>query len=46
MVAGSALVLTPLLPANQKPGNVGQVYDNIFHLNAIRYILETGNASH
>ncbi|SFT36769.1 DUF6541 family protein [Arthrobacter sp. ov118] len=45
MVAGSVLILTRLLPAIGKPGNFGQVYDNIFHLNAIRYILETGNAS-
>jgi hypothetical protein len=45
MVAGSTLILNRLLPAIGKPGNFAQVYDNIFHLNAIRYILETGNAS-
>ncbi|KRE79904.1 DUF6541 family protein [Arthrobacter sp. Soil763] len=45
LVAGSALISTRLLPAIGAPGNFAQVYDNIFHLNAIRYILETGNAS-
>ena len=45
MAAGSALIVNRLLPAIGKPGNFAQVYDNIFHLNAIRYILETGNAS-
>ncbi len=45
LVAGSTLITTRLLPAIGKPGNFAQVYDNIFHLNAIRYILETGNAS-
>jgi hypothetical protein len=45
LAAGSALIFNRLLPAIGKPGNFAQVYDNIFHLNAIRYILETGNAS-
>lgn len=27
------------------PTNPSQVFDNVFHLNAIRYIVETGNAS-
>jgi hypothetical protein len=27
------------------PSNPAQVFDNVFHLNAIRYILDTGNAS-
>lgn len=45
MAAGSAPIVNRLLPAIGKPGNFAQVYDNIFHLNAIRYILDTGNAS-
>ncbi|NUU31083.1 hypothetical protein HNO80_05700 [Arthrobacter sp. C9C5] len=45
LVAGSTLIVSRLLPAIGKPGNFAQVYDNIFHLNAIRYIIETGNAS-
>ena len=28
-----------------EPGNISQTYDNNFHLNAIRYVLDTGNAS-
>lgn len=27
------------------PDNIAQVFDNVFHLNAIRYIIESGNAS-
>lgn len=27
------------------PDNIGQVFDNVFHLNAIRYIIDSGNAS-
>ena len=27
------------------PGNISQTYDNVFHLNAIRFIMETGNGS-
>ncbi|XAS66182.1 DUF6541 family protein [Micrococcaceae bacterium Sec5.7] len=45
LVAGAVLIATRLLPAMGKPGNFAQVYDNVFHLNAIRYILESGNAS-
>lgn len=29
----------------ERPDNISQTFDNIFHLNAIRYIGETGNAS-
>lgn len=28
-----------------QPGNISQTFDNIFHLNAVRYIEETGRAS-
>lgn len=28
-----------------RPDSISQTFDNIFHLNAVRYILETGNAS-
>lgn len=27
------------------PDNISQRYDNVFHLNAVRYVLDTGNAS-
>lgn len=46
VVGASALMVSKkLLPAMGSPDSFAQVYDNIFHLNAIRYILETGNAS-
>jgi hypothetical protein len=47
LVLGSAalMVAKKLLPAMGTPDSFAQVYDNVFHLNAIRYILETGNAS-
>ncbi|WP_371130798.1 DUF6541 family protein [Arthrobacter sp. SDTb3-6] len=45
-LAIAAKVITGrLLPAMGGPDSFGQVFDNIFHLNAIKYILETGNAS-
>lgn len=45
LAIAAKLVTGRLLPAMGGPDSFGQVYDNLFHLNAIRYILETGNAS-
>lgn len=46
VVAVAAIIVAKrLLPAMGTPDSFAQVYDNIFHLNAIRYVLETGNAS-
>ncbi|RAN79315.1 hypothetical protein B5P43_15505 [Bacillus sp. SRB_336] len=45
LAIAAKLVTGRLLPAMGSPDSFGQVYDNVFHLNAIRYILETGNAS-
>ncbi len=47
VVLGSAalLVAKRLMSAMRTPDSFAQVYDNVFHLNAIRYILDTGNAS-
>ncbi|MEV8143914.1 DUF6541 family protein [Specibacter sp. NPDC078709] len=45
MLSSALLVAKKLLPAMGSPDSFAQVYDNVFHLNAIRYILETGNAS-
>lgn len=47
----AASVLAPLVILIQvllmigSPEHISQTFDNIFHLNAVRYILETGNAS-
>ncbi|MCU6481892.1 hypothetical protein LPN03_16240 [Arthrobacter sp. A2-55] len=45
LAIAAKLVTGRLLPAMGGPDSFGQVFDNIFHLNAIKYILETGNAS-
>lgn len=45
LLAAAAMVTKKLLPSMGTPDSFAQVYDNVFHLNAIRHILETGNAS-
>lgn len=45
VAAGAAVAAVRLMQLFGAPGNIAQVFDNIFHLNAIRYVLETGNAS-
>jgi len=42
---GAAIVGSRLLYAFDSPENISQTYDNIFHLNAVQYILHTGQAS-
>jgi hypothetical protein len=44
-LAGSAAIAFQLYKAFDRPDNISQTFDNVFHLNAIRYILDTGNAS-
>lgn len=44
-LAGSAAIALQLHQAFGRPENISQTFDNVFHLNAIRYILDTGNAS-
>ncbi|MBH0129659.1 DUF6541 family protein [Salinibacterium sp. NK8237] len=42
----AALIITiRFIIAFGDPENISQTYDNIFHLNALRYVLDTGNAS-
>lgn len=45
VVGAAALIGRRLLFAFGAPENISQTFDNIFHLNAIRYIAETGSAS-
>jgi hypothetical protein len=45
MVLGGVLVARRLTEVIGSPENFAQRFDNVFHLNAIRYIMETGNAS-
>lgn len=43
--AGAALILVELALAFITPDNFSQTFDNVFHLNGVRYILDTGSAS-
>jgi hypothetical protein len=43
--AAAALIGWRLKVAFDRPENISQTYDNIFHLNAVQYGLETGDAS-
>ncbi|MEI5585044.1 MULTISPECIES: DUF6541 family protein [unclassified Agromyces] len=45
LVAGAALILSTLLPGMGSPRNPSQTYDAVFHVNAIRWIVDTGDAS-
>ncbi|WP_035749242.1 DUF6541 family protein [Arthrobacter sp. 35W] len=45
VLLAAALIGSRLLYAFGSMENISQTYDNIFHLNAIRYILDTGQAS-
>jgi hypothetical protein len=44
-VTGSTAIALQLHQAFGRPENISQTFDNVFHLNAIRYILDSGNAS-
>ncbi|WP_438855338.1 DUF6541 family protein [Agromyces sp. M3QZ16-3] len=45
VAAGGALILATLVPGIGSPRNPSQTYDALFHLNAIRWITDTGDAS-
>lgn len=45
LLLGTALLVRRLLFVVQEPGRFSQRYDNIFHLNAVRYAVDTGSAS-
>ncbi|MGZ4663275.1 MAG: DUF6541 family protein, partial [Arthrobacter sp.] len=44
-VAGAGLILVQLALAFGTPASFSQTFDNVFHLNGVRYILDTGSAS-
>ncbi|MFF2297426.1 DUF6541 family protein [Arthrobacter sp. NPDC058127] len=44
-LGGAVSIGIQLRDAFGRPDNFSQTFDNIFHLNAVRYILDTGNAS-
>lgn len=41
----AVLIVTIVVPGIGRPWHISQSYDNVFHLNAVAWILETGNAS-
>lgn len=45
ILVGSALLVRRLVFALGAPENISQTFDNLFHLNAIRLALDTGDAS-
>lgn len=45
LVVGGGVILYRLLQIFGSPEFVSQTADNVFHLNAVRYIMDTGNAS-
>ncbi|WP_345802268.1 DUF6541 family protein [Microbacterium sp. AZCO] len=45
VTSGATLLAVQVLRAVGAPDNFAQSFDNVFHLNAVRYILDTSNAS-
>ncbi|WP_022888301.1 DUF6541 family protein [Agromyces italicus] len=45
VLLGSTLALAWIAPQIGDPGHPAQTYDTVFHLNAVEWILDTGNAS-
>lgn len=42
---GAGLIVWQLIRVYGEPGNISQTFDGIFHLNAVQFILNTGDAS-
>jgi len=45
IAVGALLIARRVIQLVGEPDNISQRYDNVFHLNAVRFILDTGNAS-
>ena len=45
LMVGAVAIGVRFLIIIQSPEHISQTYDNIFHLNAVRYVLDSGNAS-
>jgi hypothetical protein len=43
--AAAALLTLRFVTIIYEPGNISQTFDNVFHLNGVRFALDTGNAS-
>lgn len=44
-LVGAISIAVQLRTAFGRPENISQTFDNVFHLNAVRFVLDTGNAS-
>jgi hypothetical protein len=44
-VIGAGSIALQLHQALGRPDSISQTFDNVFHLNAVRFVLESGNAS-
>lgn len=45
VIIGGVIIARNTVGLIGNPQNIAQRYDNVFHLNAVRFIVETGNAS-
>lgn len=45
VLAGGLVASITVMHAVGHPGNFAQIFDNVFHLNAIRFAIDTGSAS-
>jgi hypothetical protein len=44
-LAAAALLTIRFITIIYEPGNISQTFDNVFHLNGVRFALDSGNAS-
>lgn len=45
LIVGGVIMFWRITQSIGDPGNISQTFDNIFHLNAVRFVLDTGDAS-
>lgn len=45
LVVAAVIITWQLATAFQSPENISQTFDNVFHLNAVRWAIDSGNAS-
>lgn len=45
LLVGAGIITWQMATAFQSPENISQTFDNVFHLNAVRWAMDSGNAS-
>ncbi len=45
LVVAAVLITWRIVAVLQEPDSISQTFDNVFHLNAVRWVLDTGSAS-